>query len=120
MNNGEDEFDKPDSVARISRRSVLRAATVGAAAAPSLVADASPADAQAAAQSPAAPADLPGLPAGFWKTFTSRHVPVAGMRLHAVTGGPRPAVLLIFGLAPTPDARPPVMVALPQDLRRLG
>src|SRR2546430_14442988 len=90
MNNGEDEFDKPDSVARISRRSVLRAATVGAAAAPSLVADASPADAQAAAQSPAAPADLPGLPAGVWKTFTSRHGPVAGVRLHAVTGGARP------------------------------
>jgi len=115
MNNGEDEFDKPDSVARISRRSVLRAATVGAAAAPSLVADASPADAQAAAQSPAAPADLPGLPAGFWKTFTSRHVPVAGMRLHAVTGGHGPAVLLICGWPQTWYAWRHVMHALARN-----
>src|SRR2546430_6903527 len=120
MNNGEDEFDKPDSVARISRRSVLRAATVGAAAAPSLVADASPADAQAAAQSPAAPADLPGLPAGFWKTFTSRHVPVAGMRLHAVTGRPAPAGALLFSSPPTRFTHRARLLAAPPHFRSSG
>jgi pimeloyl-ACP methyl ester carboxylesterase len=98
MSNGEEEFDKPDSVGRLSRRSVLWAATVGAAAAPWFVADASPAGAQpAAAQNPAALANLPGLPAGFWTRFTSRRVRVDGMRLHVVTGGHGPAVLLICG-----------------------
>lgn len=41
--------------------------------------------------------EVPGLPGGFTDTFTSTHVSVAGVRLHAVTGGSGPALLLLPG-----------------------
>jgi pimeloyl-ACP methyl ester carboxylesterase len=39
----------------------------------------------------------PGLPAGFTDTFTSRYVDASGLRLHAVTGGEGPPLLLVHG-----------------------
>src|SRR5690349_22434062 len=39
----------------------------------------------------------PGLPAGFTDTFTSRYVDAGGLRLHAVTGGEGPPLLLVHG-----------------------
>jgi pimeloyl-ACP methyl ester carboxylesterase len=40
---------------------------------------------------------LPNLPAGFADTFKSRFVTVDGLRLHAVTGGKGPPLLLLGG-----------------------
>ncbi|UNO43615.1 alpha/beta hydrolase [Streptomyces sp. MST-110588] len=40
---------------------------------------------------------VPGLPAGFCDVFSSRYVDVDGVRLHTVTGGQGPALLLIGG-----------------------
>jgi pimeloyl-ACP methyl ester carboxylesterase len=40
---------------------------------------------------------VPGLPEGFESTFTSQYVDVDGVRLHTVTGGHGPALLLIGG-----------------------
>ena len=39
----------------------------------------------------------PNLPAGFWKTFTSRFVNANGLRMHVVTGGEGPPLLLVHG-----------------------
>ena len=39
----------------------------------------------------------PNLPAGFTDTFTSRYVDVGQLRLHAVTGGAGPPLLLVHG-----------------------
>ena len=39
----------------------------------------------------------PGLPAGFTDTFTSRYVEAGDVRLHAVTGGEGPPLLLVHG-----------------------
>jgi pimeloyl-ACP methyl ester carboxylesterase len=41
--------------------------------------------------------DVPGLPAGFADTFTSRHVDAGDVRLHAVVGGDGPPLLLVHG-----------------------
>ena len=81
---------------KFSRRWLLRTATVGAAAAPFL-GGTSQALARSTAGKPTPATRLPGLPKGFWKTFTSRYVDVDGMRLHAVTGGDGPPVLFIGG-----------------------
>lgn len=40
---------------------------------------------------------LPDLPAGFWRTFQSRFVQTPSLRLHVVTGGSGPPVLLAGG-----------------------
>ncbi|MFD9320355.1 alpha/beta fold hydrolase [Streptomyces sp. NPDC060053] len=52
------------------------------------------------------------LPAGFLDVFTSRLVEVNGLRLHAVTGGDGPALLLIGGWPQTWYAWREVMPAL--------
>src|SRR5262249_11136306 len=40
----------------------------------------------------------PNLPAGFWTTFTSQYVTLGnGLRLHVVTGGDGPPLLLVHG-----------------------
>src|SRR4029450_9893525 len=39
----------------------------------------------------------PNLPAGFTDTFTSRYVDTGDLRLHAVTGGEGPPLLLVHG-----------------------
>jgi pimeloyl-ACP methyl ester carboxylesterase len=49
---------------------------------------------------PAGPGSVsgaPNLPAGFTDTFTSRYVDTGELRLHAVTGGDGPPVLLVHG-----------------------
>ena len=49
---------------------------------------------------PEGPGSVPGapnLPAGFTSTFTSRYVDTGDLRLHAVTGGDGPPLLLVHG-----------------------
>jgi pimeloyl-ACP methyl ester carboxylesterase len=48
-------------------------------------------------EGPGSVSGAPDLPAGFADTFTSRYVDVRDVRLHAVTGGDGPAILLIHG-----------------------
>lgn len=43
------------------------------------------------------PPKPPNLPAGFWKTFTSRFVNADGLRMHVVIGGDGPPLLLVHG-----------------------
>src|SRR5215471_12423035 len=50
-----------------------------------------------APQGPGSVPGAPGLPAGFTDTFTSRYVDAGGLRLHAVTGGEGPPLLLVHG-----------------------
>jgi pimeloyl-ACP methyl ester carboxylesterase len=58
----------------------------------------------------------PHLPPGFWKTFTSQYVSVGdGLRLHVVTGGGGPPLLLIHGWPETWYAWRLVMPALAQN-----
>jgi MFS family permease len=46
---------------------------------------------------PGSVSGAPGLPAGFTSTFTSRYVDTGQLRLHAVTGGAGPPLLLAHG-----------------------
>jgi pimeloyl-ACP methyl ester carboxylesterase len=114
MSNHSDGSHNSERAGKFSRRSLLRAASVSAAAAPGLwlAAGVSPASAEPGA---AAVTHLPGLPNGFWKTFTSRRVRVDGMRLHVVTGGEGPAVLLLCGWPQTWYAWRHVMPALARE-----
>jgi len=50
-----------------------------------------------APEGPGSVSGAPHLPEGFTGTFTSRYVDTGGVRLHAVTGGVGPPVLLIHG-----------------------
>src|SRR5499427_6966377 len=50
-----------------------------------------------APQGPGSVSGAPGLPAGFTDTFTSRYVDAGKLRLHAVTGGEGPPLLLVHG-----------------------
>ncbi|MGW4630800.1 alpha/beta fold hydrolase [Streptomyces rubiginosohelvolus] len=59
----------------------------------------------------------PHLPAGFTDTFTSRYVEVDGVRLHAVTGGDGPPLLLLGGWPQTWYAWRLVMPELARDFR---
>jgi pimeloyl-ACP methyl ester carboxylesterase len=59
----------------------------------------------------------PGLPQGFTDTFTSRYVEVDGLRLHAVTGGDGPPLLLVCGWPQTWYAWRLLMPALARDHR---
>ena len=54
-------------------------------------------------QGPGSVSGAPNLPAGFAGTFTSRYVDVGDLRLHAVTGGEGPPLLLVHGC---PGTRP--------------
>lgn len=113
--NGE-EFSESENAGKVSRRWLLRTATVSAAAVPLLAG----ATSQAATRSTpgkgaTAATRLPGLPKDFWKTFTSRYVEVDKMRLHAVTGGDGPPVLFIGGWPQTWYAWRHVMSAFARD-----
>src|SRR3982750_3555733 len=55
------------------------------------------------------------LPDGFTETFTTRHVEVNGLRLHAVTGGDGPPLLLVGGWPQTWYAWRQVMPALARN-----
>jgi len=62
-------------------------------------------------------AGAPNLPAGFTATFTSRYVDTGHLRLHAVTGGEGPPLLLLAGWPQTWYAWRLLMPALAQDFR---
>jgi pimeloyl-ACP methyl ester carboxylesterase len=57
----------------------------------------------------------PNLPAGFTDTFTSRYVDTGDVRLHAVTGGEGPPLLLVHGWPETWYAWRLLMPALARD-----
>jgi len=48
-------------------------------------------------EGPGSVSGAPDLPAGFASTFTSRYVDTGDLRLHAVTGGEGPPLLLVHG-----------------------
>ncbi|MFI6588311.1 alpha/beta fold hydrolase [Embleya sp. NPDC050493] len=58
---------------------------------------------------------VPDLPTGFTDTFTSRYVDTGELRLHAVTGGEGPALLLVAGWPQTWYAWRLLMPALARD-----
>jgi len=66
-------------------------------------------------QHPDTLSDLPDLPAGFWSTFKSRFVQTKALRLHVVSGGSGPPVLLAAGWPQTWFAWRHVMAALARD-----
>ena len=59
----------------------------------------------------------PNLPAGFTDTFTSRYVDTGQLRLHAVTGGQGPPLLLVHGWPQTRYAWRMLMPALARDFQ---
>ena len=59
----------------------------------------------------------PNLPARFTDTFTSRYVNTGQLRLHAVTGGGGPPLLLVHGWPQTWYAWRMVMPALAKDFQ---
>jgi pimeloyl-ACP methyl ester carboxylesterase len=60
---------------------------------------------------------LPHLPPGFTDTFTSRQIDIGELRLHAVTGGDGPPLLLVAGWPQTWYAWRLVMPALAENYR---
>jgi pimeloyl-ACP methyl ester carboxylesterase len=68
-----------------------------------------------APEGPGSVSGAPNLPAGFTNTFTSRYVDTGGLRLHAVTGGNGPPLLLVHGWPQTWYAWRLLMPALARD-----
>ncbi|SNX66266.1 pimeloyl-ACP methyl ester carboxylesterase [Streptomyces sp. TLI_55] len=66
-------------------------------------------------QGPGSASGAPELPTGFADLFTSRYVDTGDVRLHAVTGGSGPALLLLAGWPQTWYAWRFLMPALAQD-----
>src|ERR1700750_1578978 len=66
-------------------------------------------------QGPGSVSGAPNLPAGFTGTFTSRFVDTGDLRLHAVTGGDGPPLLLVHGWPQTWYAWRMLMPALARD-----
>jgi pimeloyl-ACP methyl ester carboxylesterase len=66
-------------------------------------------------EGPGSVSGAPNLPAGFTNTFTSRYVDVGDLRLHAVTGGEGPPLLLVHGWPQTWYAWRMLMPALARD-----
>src|SRR5690242_21447325 len=66
-------------------------------------------------EGPGSVSGAPNLPAGFTGTFTSRYVDVGHLRLHAVTGGEGPPLLLVHGWPQTWYAWRMLMPALARD-----
>ena len=66
-------------------------------------------------QGPGSASGAPNLPAGFTGTFTSRFVDTGDLRLHAVTGGNGPPLLLVHGWPQTWYAWRMLMPALAWD-----
>jgi pimeloyl-ACP methyl ester carboxylesterase len=66
-------------------------------------------------QGPGSVSGAPHLPAGFTGTFTSRYVDTGEVRLHAVTGGAGPPLLLVHGWPQTWYAWRMLMPALAGD-----
>ena len=57
----------------------------------------SPANGRPTPEGPGSVSGAPDLPAGFADTFTSRYVDTGDVRLHAITGGDGPPLVLIHG-----------------------
>src|SRR5215469_6622045 len=66
-------------------------------------------------EGPGSVSGAPNLPAGFTDTFTSRYIDTGDLRLHAVTGGDGPPLLLVHGWPQTWYAWRMLMPALAQD-----
>jgi pimeloyl-ACP methyl ester carboxylesterase len=66
-------------------------------------------------EGPGSVSGAPNLPAGFTGTFTSRYVDVGNLRLHAVTGGDGPPLLLVHGWPETWYAWRMLMPTLARD-----
>lgn len=66
-------------------------------------------------QGPGSVSGAPNLPAGFTDTFTSRYVNAGDVRLHVVTGGDGPPLLLIHGWPESWYGWRMVMPALAKD-----
>ena len=66
-------------------------------------------------EGPGSLAGAPNLPPGFTDTFTSRYVDTGEVRLHAVTGGDGPPLLLVHGWPETWFAWRLLMPALARD-----
>jgi pimeloyl-ACP methyl ester carboxylesterase len=69
----------------------------------------------AAPEGPGSVSGAPNLPAGFRDTFTSRYVDTGDVRLHAVTGGEGPPLLLVHGWPESWYAWRMVMPVLARD-----
>jgi pimeloyl-ACP methyl ester carboxylesterase len=66
-------------------------------------------------EGPGSVSGAPHLPAGFAGTFTSRYIDTGEVRLHAVTGGAGPPLLLVHGWPQTWYAWRMLMPALARD-----
>ena len=66
-------------------------------------------------EGPGSVSGAPNLPAGFADTFTSRYLGIGDLRLHAVTGGGGPPLLLVHGWPQTWYAWRMLMPALARD-----
>src|SRR5690348_15173853 len=66
-------------------------------------------------EGPGSVSGAPNLPAGFTDTYTSRYVDTGELRLHAVTGGDGPPLLLVHGWPQTWYAWRMLMPALAGD-----
>jgi pimeloyl-ACP methyl ester carboxylesterase len=66
-------------------------------------------------EGPGSVSGAPNLPAGFTDTFTSRYIDTGELRLHAVTGGYGPPLLLVHGWPQTWYAWRMLMPALARD-----
>jgi pimeloyl-ACP methyl ester carboxylesterase len=69
----------------------------------------------AVAEGPGSVSAAPNLPNGFTDTFTGRYVDIGALRLHAVTGGDGPPLLLIHGWPQTWYAWRLLMPALAEN-----
>jgi pimeloyl-ACP methyl ester carboxylesterase len=74
-----------------------------------------PVNSSPAPQGPGSVSGAPHLPAGFTGTFTSAYVDTGEVRLHAVTGGAGPPLLLVHGWPQTWYAWRMLMPALARD-----
>jgi pimeloyl-ACP methyl ester carboxylesterase len=69
----------------------------------------------ASPEGPGSVSGTPNLPAGFTDTFTSRYVDTSELRLHAVTGGDGPPLMLVHGWPQTWYAWRMLMPTLARD-----
>jgi pimeloyl-ACP methyl ester carboxylesterase len=108
--------------AGVSRRSVIRAAGAGALALGLGGAALTGAPgASAATRKGLGPVSrAPGLPPGFWKTFSSEYIRTGGLVQHVVIGGEGPPLLLVHGWPQTWYAWRLVMPALARDFRLIA
>ena len=71
-------------------------------------------------EGPGSVCGAPNLPAGFTGTFASRYVDTGELRLHVVTGGDGPPLLLVHGWPQTWYQFRLIMPGLARDFRRIA